>query len=135
MGRVPNSLRHYVFAVGGIRPRPRKRSRIALRLEEREEISRGLAAAESLRSISVRIGRSPSTVSREVARNHGRRNYRAGTADRAALSRARRPKPAKLRICERLRMEVTARLEANWSPQEISRYLKEEYPREHSMRG
>jgi len=133
MGRLPGSLREYVRAAGGVPPRPRKRSRIALSLEEREEISRGLAAADSLQSIAVRIGRAPSTVSREVARNHGRRNYRAGSADRAALNRGRRPKPAKLTICERLRKEVIALLEEDWSPQQISHFLKEEYPGQPSM--
>ena len=134
MGRVDGStLRRLVHAAGGIRPRPRKRARIALSLQEREEISRGLAAADSLRSIARRIGRSPSTVSREVARNHGRRNYRASNADLAALIRAGRPKPAKFTICERLRVEVTARLKANWSPQEIARFLKKVYPLEPEM--
>jgi IS30 family transposase len=134
MGWLPSSLRTYIRAAGGVPPRPQKRSRIALSLDEREEISRGLAAADSLRSIAVRIGRSPSTVSREVARNHGRQRYRAGSADRAALRRSKRPKPTKLTICERLRLEVIARLEKNWSPQEISRALKEEYPGEPLMR-
>jgi IS30 family transposase len=128
MNLEPTTLRNYIHQAGGIRPRPRKRSRIALRREEREEISRGLAAGDSLRSISVRIGRSPSTVSQEVARNHGRQSYRAASAEQAALSRCRRPKPAKLRICVPLRVEVMARLEADWSPQQISRFLKEEYP-------
>jgi IS30 family transposase len=133
MGRLGSSLRAYVHSAGGIRPRPRKRSRIALGLEEREEISRGLAAADSLRSIARRIGRSPSTVSREVARNQGRPNYRARSADLAALIRRRRPKPAKLTSCERLRVEVTVRLKANWSPQEIARFLKKVYPLEPEM--
>lgn len=133
MGRYGSSLRDYIHEAGGIRPRPRKRSRIALSLQEREEISRGLAAADSLRSIAVRIGRSASTVSREVARNHGRGSYRAGNAEQAALNRGRRPKPAKLTIHSRLWAEVVARLEANWSPQQISRFLKEEYPGEPSM--
>jgi transposase, IS30 family len=133
MGRFPDSLRHYVVAAGGIRPRPRKRSRIALSLDEREEISRGLAAAESLRSISMRIGRSPSTVSREVARNQGREDYRASSAEQAALGRGRRPKPAKLTIHSTLRAAVVARLEQDWSPEQISRALKEEHPGEPSM--
>ena len=128
MDRYTSSIRDYIHEAGGIRPRPRKRSRIALSLAEREEISRGLAAANSLRAIAVRIGRSPSTVSREVARNHGRLSYRAGSAEQAALSRSRRPKPAKLRISEPLQVEVIAGLEANWSPEQISRFLKEEYP-------
>ncbi len=133
MGRYRRSVGDYIYKAGGVRPRPRKRARIALSLQEREEISRGLAAADSLRSIAVRIGRSPSTVSREVARNHGRRNYRAGSAEQAALSRGRRPKPAKLTTCERLRVEVTAHLKANWSPQEIARFLKKVYPLEPEM--
>jgi len=123
----------YIHDAGGIRPRPRKRSPSGLTLQEREEISRGLAAADSLRSIAVRIGRSPSTVSREVRRNHGRQSYRAGSAEQAALSRGRRPKPAKLRVCEALRVAVITRLEANWSPQQISRFLKEEYPGQPGM--
>jgi len=128
MGRYGSSVRDYIRKAGGIRPRPRKRSRIALSLQEREEISRGLAAGDSLRTIAARICRSPSTVSREVTRNHGRQSYRAGNAEQAAVSRGRRPKPAKLRTCEPLRVEVMARLEAYWSPQQISRFLKEEYP-------
>ncbi len=106
---------------------------MSLSLQEREEISRGLAAADSLRSIAVRIGRSASTVSREVTRNRGRQDYRADNAEQAALNRGRRPKPAKLTIHSRLWAEVVARLEANWSPQQISRSLKEEYPGEPSM--
>ena len=133
MGRLPKSLRTYVHAAGGVRPRPRTRSRVALRLEEREEISRGLAAGDSLRSIAARIRRSPSTVSREVARNHGRRSYRAGSAERAALSRGRRPKPAKLVLGSLLGTEVAAHLQRNWSPQEIARFLKKVYPLEPQM--
>ena len=128
IGRYASSVHKHIYEAGGIRPRLRKKSRIALRLEEREEISRGLAAAQSLRSIASRIGRSPSTVSREVARNRGRQGYRAGTAEQETLNRGRRPKPAKLRMCEALRVEVIARLEAYWSPEQISRFLKEEYP-------
>jgi IS30 family transposase len=127
------TLRNYIHQAGGIRPRPRKRSRIALSLQEREEISRGLAAADSLRSIAVRIGRSPSTVSREVTRNWGRQDYRAGNAEQAALNRGRRPKPAKLTMHSRLWAEVVARLEVNWSPQQVSRSLKEEYPNQPLM--
>ncbi|HKB34464.1 MAG TPA: IS30 family transposase [Candidatus Dormibacteraeota bacterium] len=133
MGRNASSLRAHIHEAGGIRPRPRKRSGMSLSLQEREEISRGLAAADSLRSIAVRIGRSASTVSREVTRNRGRQDYRADNAEQAALNRGRRPKPAKLTIHSRLWAEVVARLEANWSPQQISRSLKEEYPGEPSM--
>jgi IS30 family transposase len=133
MGRHGSSIRNHIHKAGGIRPRPRKRSRIALSLQEREEISRGLAACDSLRAIAVRLGRSASTVSREVARNRGRQNYRAGAAEQSALTRGRRPKPAKLTIHSKLGDEVVARLELNWSPQQISRALKEEYPGQPEM--
>src|SRR4051812_32960237 len=87
------------------------RSPLRLSLSEREEISRGLAAGESRRSIARRLGRSPSTIVREVARNGDARRYRACTADRAALTRARRPKVAKLAACPRLRAVVESKLE------------------------
>ena len=133
MGRYASSIRDYIHEAGGIQPWPRRRSRNALSLEEREEISRGLAGGASLRAIAGRTRRSASTVCREVARNQGRQSYRAGSAEQAALSRGRRPKPTKLRMCEALRVEVMARLEANWSPQQISRFLKEEYPGQPQM--
>jgi len=133
MGLEATALRDYFHKAGGIRPRPRKRSRTALSLVEREEISRGLAAADSFHAIALRIGRSPSTVSREVARNQGRQSYRSGSADLAALSRGRRPKATKLTSCPELRAEVMARLELDWSPEQISRFLKEEYPNQPSM--
>ena len=133
MGLDATRLRNYIYEAGGVRSRPWKRSRRTLRLQEREEISRGLAAGDSLRAIAVRIGRSPSTVSREVLRNLGRQRYRAGSAEQAARRRSRRPKPAKLRICAPLRLEVIARLASNWSPQQISRFLKEEYPEQPEM--
>ena len=101
-------------------PPPPKRSPLRLSLEEREEISRGLAGGESLRSIARQLGRSPSTVSREVAAHGGARRYRACTADKAALRRMRRPKPAKLAECDRLRSAVESKLELRWSPQQIS---------------
>jgi IS30 family transposase len=133
MGLDANALRDYFHKAGGIRPRPRKRSGTALSLADREEISRGLAATDSLRSIAARIARSPSTVSREVARNQGRQSYRAGSAEQLALRRRRRPKPAKLTVHSKLWAEVMAHLELNWSPQQISRFLKEEHPKELSM--
>ena len=133
LGRYVKSVRSYIHDAGGIRPLPRKRSRVALSLEEREEISRGLAASDSLRGIAARLRRSPSTVSREVARNRGRENYRAGSAEQAAERRGRRSKPTKLAACPELRAEVVARLELNWSPEQISRFLKEEYPGQPSM--
>jgi IS30 family transposase len=117
------------------RPAPEpKRSPLRFSLVEREEVSRGLAGGESLRSIAGRLGRAPSSVSREVARNGGRRRYRACRADRDALGRAHRPKPAKLATCPRLRQVVEAKLELRWSPQEISGWLVRTFPDDAEMR-
>jgi transposase, IS30 family len=118
------------------RPTPPERIRSPLRLSlrEREEISRGLASGESRRSIARRLSRAPSTISREVARNGDARRYRACTADRAALVRARRPKVAKLAACPRLRAVVEAKLELRWSPQQISAWLVGEFPDDLEMR-
>ena len=112
----------------------RTRSPLRLSLHEREEISRGLAGGESLRAVARRLGRAPSTISREVAANGGRRRYRACTADKAAVRRACRPKPSKLAACARLRAVVEAKLELRWSPQQISGWLVEEFPDEPEMR-
>src|SRR4029077_11699216 len=118
------------------RPRAHEAVRSALRLSlnEREEISRGLAGGESLRAIARRLGRSPSTISREVVTNGGRRRYRACPADKAAVRRAVRPKPSQLASCARLRSVVEQRLELRWSPQQISGWLVEEFPDEPEMR-
>lgn len=113
-------------------PEP-KRSPLRLSLAEREEISRGLAAGESMRSIARRLGRAPSTVSREIAANHGSRRYRAVTADRAALRRTCRPKPAKLALNHPLREVVEAKLELRWSPEQISGWLSVTYPDDPEM--
>ena len=134
LGRNHGSIRTFVSACAGKRPRTRTQSRLRLSLEEREEISRGLAASESLRTIARRIGRAPSTVCREVNANGTRRRYRALRADRAARRRARRPKPAKLAQCPRLRAEVEAGLAQWWSPQQISSWLASEYPDDPEMR-
>jgi len=103
-------------------------------LAEREEISRGLAAGESMRCVAVRLGRAPSTVSREVAQNGGRWGYRATGAHRASRRRARRPKPSKLAENPRLRLVVEAKLEDWWSPRQISDWLVEAYPDVEEMR-
>jgi IS30 family transposase len=110
------------------------RSRLRLSLGEREEISRGLVGGESLRSIARRLARSPSTVSREVAANGGRRRYRACRADATAVKRMRRPKASKLAVCGRLRAAVEAKLELRWSPTQISGWLVEEFPDDAEMR-
>jgi IS30 family transposase len=111
----------------------RERSPLRLSLVEREEISRGLAAGESLRSIARRLGRAPSTISREVSRNEGRARYRACRAERAMGRRSKRPKPAKLATCERLRVVVEAKLEQRWSPQQIAGWLRVSFPDDPSM--
>jgi len=113
---------------------PRSRSPLRLSLLEREEISRGAARGESLREIARRIGRAPSTVSREVARNGGRRRYRACRADGAAWDHARRPKAAKLARCPQLRAVVEAKLTLRWSPQQIAGWLPRAFPDDAEMR-
>src|SRR5437762_12016748 len=124
--------RHAVLRqVRRLRRRPKRgptRSPLRLSLAEAEEISRGLASGESLRAIASRLQRTPSTVTREVGRNGGRRRYRACAAERAALRRTRRPKRSKLAGCERLRNVVEAKLELRWSPQQIPRWLVGEFP-------
>jgi IS30 family transposase len=110
IGRGLETVRRQILLSGGVRPRPRTRSRRELTVVEREEISRGLAAEHSCHAIARRIRRAPSSVSREVARNGGRVSYRAAEAERSALQRSRRPKASKLALCRRLRREVEARL-------------------------
>jgi IS30 family transposase len=110
------------------------RSPLRLSLAEREEISRGLVAGESLRSIANRIGRSPSTVSRDVARHGGARHYRAVTADRRAVRATRRPKRCKLAGNPRLRAAVEAKLELEWAPEQISGWLRLAFPDDPEMR-
>ena len=134
LGRSDASIRQYVGLTGGIRPRERRRAAICLSLGEREEISRGLAAGESLRRIAGRLGRAPSTVSREVSRHGGRGQYRAAVSDQAAWSRARRPKRCKLATNERLREVVAGKLGEDWSPQQIAGWLAREFPDEPEMR-
>jgi IS30 family transposase len=128
LGRQNSSLRKFIADAGGTRPTARERSDLRLSLEEREEISRGLAAGYWIRAIGEALGRSPSTVCREVNANGGPKKYRALVADRAACRRALRPKRAKLAQCRRLRGVVERKLEAKWSPQQISAWLASQYP-------
>jgi len=134
LGRESSSVRTLIEDTGGVRPMPRRRSSRCLSLIEREEISRGVAAGESLRQIAGRLGRAASTVCREVARNGGRGRYRALGADRAALRRARRPKTAKLAVNTKLRGVVEEKLTEWWSPQQISGWLTDTYPGVQEMR-
>ena len=123
-GKTSSSIYGHLAPHGGIRPAPRRRSRLALTLAEREEISRGIVAQQSIRSMATLLGRSPSTVSREVCRNGGYDDYRAAQADKNAWARARRPKRCKLAMSPRLRRAVARKLRLNWSPQQIAGWLK-----------
>ena len=134
LGMGVDSVREVEANAGGVRPRPRLRSERVLSLEEREEISRGLAEGVFLRDIAVRLGRAPSTISREVAHNGGRANYRALKADRRAWRFARRPKPAKLVTCPRLAREVERLLEKRFSPRQISHFLARTHPSDPELR-
>ena len=132
IGRVIGRRHTAVFAHlkphGGIRPVPRRRSQRVLSLDDREEISRGLAIGISLRSIAAQLHRAPSTISRELRRNGGLRRYRAAAADQRAWKRALRPKLCKLARHEELRQLVAAKLSENWSPEQIAGWLKHTYP-------
>jgi IS30 family transposase len=133
--KAPGSIHGMIEATGGFSPPEQQRRRgCALTPSEREEISRGLATGASFRAIAARLGRPASTVCREVNRNGGRRDYRAQKAEERASTRARRPKRCLLAIDERLRDLVAAKLEADWSPQQISGWLKREYPDDEAMR-
>ena len=118
---------------GGVAPRERKRSRLALTFREREEISRGIAAGDSARRIALRLGRAPSTVTRELERHGGRPRYRAADADRRAWKRARRPQRCKLARRPALRRIVAAKLEQDWSPEQIAGWLKLAFPDDQTM--
>jgi len=117
---------------GGIAPLPRRRAAQALRLAEREEISRGIVAGRSMRQIAQNLGRSPSTVSREVSRNGGC-SYRASWADRRAWDRALRPKRCRLARHAELRWRVAQKLARQWSPKQIAGWLKQQFPADQGM--
>jgi IS30 family transposase len=131
--RVP-SVRAFVLQTGGVQHHPPRRAQRSLSMAEREEISRGVAAGRSCRQIAVRLGQAPSTVSRELVRNGGRRRYRAQVADATAFRRAQRPKLAKLAVELRLRAVVEAKLALRWSPQQIAGWLPLAYPQDPVMR-
>ena len=119
---------------GGVAPRERRRSRLALTLEEREEISRGVAAGDSARRIATRLGRSPSTITRELDRHGGRSGYRAAEADRRAWERTRRPQRCKLARNPILSDLVAAKLREDWSPAQIAGWLRLAFPADETMR-
>jgi IS30 family transposase len=128
------SIRHLLLPRGGISPAVRRRSRLALTLAEREDISRGIASGWSMREIARRLDRAGSTVSREVRRHGDRPAYRAHDADCQAWVSALRPKRCLLATNRKLRDTVASKLILEWSPEQISGWLKTEYPRDERMR-
>jgi IS30 family transposase len=128
--RHHSSVREVVTRDGGIRPKPRTRAQVSLTPLEREVISRGIAAQQSIRAIAYALGRSPSTISREINRNGGSKAYRASEADAAAWDRPRRPKLCKLSNRPELCRIIAGKLKRQWSPEQIAGWLKREYPDE-----
>ena len=126
--RNHSSIQPIFAATGGIRPAPRCRSRWALTLTEREEISRAVVAGHSIRSIAAQLDRAPSTISREIKRNGGQACYRASQADQSAWDRGRRPKAGKLVQDRALARIVAGKLQRQWSPEQIAGWLKRTYP-------
>jgi IS30 family transposase len=133
VGCSTKSIQRFLALSGGLKRRVKERSALRLSLAEREELSRGLVGGDSLRRIARRLGRAPSTISRDVAWS-GRRFYRAWRADSGAIERGRRPKPAKLAVDSRLCREVERGLRADWSPQQIAARLISDYPEDMTMR-
>ena len=134
MGRGHTSIFAHLRPSGGIRPPARRRSIRALTMAEREEISRGIVGGQSVRAIARALGRSASTVSREISRNGGSRRYRAEAADQFAWKRALRPKTCKLALYGQLRQAVATKLEMKWSPEQIAGWLKRIYPEDEARR-
>jgi IS30 family transposase len=129
-----SSIRCLLLPRGGIPPAARRRSRLALTRSEREDISRGIASGSSIRAIARHLDRAASTVGREVTRHGGRPAYRAHEADDQAWESALRPKQCFLSLHQRLREIVASKLILDWSPEQISGWLKTEYPDDERMR-
>ncbi|HVZ42233.1 MAG TPA: IS30 family transposase [Ramlibacter sp.] len=127
LGKRSSSVYNFVKRHGGIGPRERTRAARSLSLAEREEVSRGISAGLTDRQIAKGLRRAASTVGREIKRNGGRDSYRAVDADRAAWDRARRPKRARLAADQRLNRVVAVKLQLDWSPLQISAWLKRRY--------
>lgn len=134
LGKHAGSIHGVLSSNGGIVPAVRRRSRLALTLSEREEISRGIVSDASIRQIATAIGRSPSTVSREITRHGGRNKYRASEADWQAWDHARRPKQCRLAGHARLQRLVASKLKLDWSPEQIAGWLEMEFPDDEDMR-
>jgi len=134
LDRAPGTIHSTIRQHGGVVPLERRRSRLALTVSEREEISRGVAAGESARRVAARLGRSPSTITREIARHGGRRRYRAAEADKRAWESVRRPQACKLARNPALSDLVAAKLGEDWSPEQIAGWLKARFPLDQTMR-
>ena len=134
VSKPPATIFSYLRYHGGIQPRSRFRSNRVLSFRDREQIPRGLAAGESVRSIAISLDRSPSTISREINRNGGASSYLALDADQAAWKRAKRPKSLLLATNINLKKLVTSKLLIDWSPEQISGWLKIEFPEDESLR-
>lgn len=132
--RASSSIFPHLARTGGIRPPVRIRSRLALTLSDREEISRGLATDRSFRAIARDLSRSASTISREVGRNGGRKAYRAAGSDQRAWCCANRPKACKLSFDNALCQLIARKLRLKWSPQQIAGWLKRMHPDEEHLR-
>jgi len=135
LGQYAATVRWILQRRGGISPQEHQRSVRVLSLAERESVSRGLAQAKSLQQIAVELGRSASTISREVKRHGGREQYRAEHADRRAWKNAQRPKICVLASRHRLQRVVAGKLKRNWSPEQIARWPKLAYPADGTMRA
>ena len=133
IGRDSGTVHWHIKQRGGIAPLPPVRARRHLSLTEREEISRGLVAGLSLRSIALQLGRPACTISREVQRNGGRQAYRAASAEKCAWIRAARPKTWRLASNGSLREAVSEKLKTHWAPQQIAGWLKREYDNQPHM--
>jgi IS30 family transposase len=118
---------------GGIAPPIRRRSASSLTLAEREDISRGIACGSSIRGIAQGLHRCASTISREVARHGGRAQYRANEADQQAWESALRPKPCLLATHTTLREIVASKLMQDWSPEQVSGWLKWQFPKDEGL--
>ena len=133
LGRSVPAVTYLIMRRGGIPPVERRRSPRVLCSSEREEISRGIVAGESVREIARRLGRAPSTISREILRNGGSAKYRAQAADIEAWDRALRPKICRLALHPKLRRLVWSKLRDDWSPEQISKWLVRTYPDDSSL--
>jgi IS30 family transposase len=134
LGKHAGSIHGVLSLNGGIFLAKRRRSRLVLNLLEREEISRGVAAGQSVRHIARIIGRPPSTVSRELRRHGGAQKYRAAVADAAAWESARRPKLCRLATNGKLQRIVAEKLSLDWAPEQVAGWLKVQYPDDAEMR-